>query len=140
MAKCELSRRVLLGGFAAVCATTAARNASAQADLSAASLTGVWRGHVEQAGIGIEGELIFRRGGTYQRMHQLGQLMTWASGSYRIAENWIHFEVEDYEPKYYQGVFQHPPPSETWMVDYFDGERIEGQIGNSARFSYRKTD
>ncbi len=71
-------------------------------------------------------------------MHWLGPLRTWQTGPYRIAKNWIHFEVEDYEPKYYQGVFQYPPPSETWMVDFFDGRTIEGRIGQDSHFEYRK--
>ena len=137
MAVSIVRRWIVLQGMASLLASTAAW---AQAELSEAELAGVWRGYVKDAGFRINGELIFRRNGTYQRMHQLGQLMTWASGPYRIAENWIHFEVEDYESKRYLGVDQAPPPSETWMVDYFDGRQIEGRIGNSAQFSYRKAD
>jgi len=99
---------------------------------------GVWQGIERTGSVSIAGEVIFQPNGTYRRMHRLGNLMTWASGTYSIAENWIHFEVEAYGPVYYLGVYQYPPPSETWMVDAFDGHSIDARIGGATVIHYEK--
>jgi hypothetical protein len=133
-------RNLVLAGLAMPLAGAWPGAAAAQLRITRRTLTGVWRGTVEVAGVSISGEVIFDLDGTYRRMHWLGQLRTWQVGPYSIANNWIHFEVDDYEPKFYQGVYQHPPPSETWMVDFFDGRIIEGRIGEQAQFRYRKAE
>ena len=82
--------------------------------------------------------MIFKPNGTFQRTNWWNGLMTWAIGPYTIAENWIHFEIDSYGPDIYQGVPQAAPPSETWMVDRFDGQTIEARIGAEAVVQYRR--
>lgn len=126
---------VLAAGLAAGLFIPVARG---QLALTRRNLAGVWRGIEKTAGIVISGEVIFQPNGTYRRMHQFKQLMTWASGPYTIAENWIHFEVDAYGPVYYLGAYQYPPPSETWMVDQFDGQSISGWIGSASQIYYER--
>lgn len=117
-----------LAAGAFLIAVAAGGGAAAQA-LSEADLVGVWRGQERTQGMTIAGEVIFFPDGTYQRTAVLGQLMTAQSGIYRTAENWVHFQPQDYEPKVYLGIPQYPPPSETWVVDGFDGRHIHATVG-----------
>jgi hypothetical protein len=128
-----MSRRLAIAG---ALAAFFLGKAQAQVPLSRRNLMGVWRGTIEAGGVVIGGEIIFQPNGTYRRSNVLGRLMSWASGPYTIAENWIHFEVEDYGPTYFQGVYQYPPPSETWVVESFDGQTIEARIGNVTRVHF----
>ncbi|EEW25914.1 hypothetical protein [Rhodobacter ferrooxidans] len=114
----------------AVCTGVAVGVASrAQNTLSEADLVGVWQGAEITGDLVISGEVMFFPDGHYQRSHVLGQLMTMTSGPYRVAENWVHFAVDDYEPKWYAGVAQYPPPSETWVLEQFDGVQLSGSVG-----------
>lgn len=142
----KIGRRTVLGGLASslllpLASWPMALPAAAQdgdGDIDRAELVGVWRGTESIGGIAIAGEVIFYEDGGYRRMHRLGYLETWDVGSYRIARNWVHFDIEDYEPKYYQGVFQHRPPSDTWKVSRLRGGVMEGRIGDAARFHYER--
>ena len=137
MGKVGLTRRTLLQGAVAAMIGS---EAEAQVAITRRSLTGVWQGGVTTGGYTFVGEVIFKPDGTYQRMHAYGDLRHWTIGPYSIAQNWVHFEVDDYGPKYYLGVYQYPPPTETWVVSAFDGRTIEGTIGDAAWFRYRKAD
>ena len=132
-----LSRRALIAGVAGVLVPPSGARAAIK-KLSVASLSGAWRGSETTGPLVIAGEVLFQRNGTYQRMHRLGELVTWASGPYSIAQNWVHFEVEDYGPEYYAGIRQYPPPSETWMVDRFDGRSLDARIGTETAIHYER--
>jgi hypothetical protein len=140
----KIGRRTILAGLASSILVPLGslpmsfRAAAQDRDTDPAELVGVWRGTESIGRVIINGEVIFYEDGGYRRMHQLGYLETWDVGSYRIARNWIHFEIEDYEPKYYQGVFQHRPPSDTWKVLRLRDGVMEGRIGDAARFHYEK--
>ncbi len=128
-------RAAVAGGFAALLMNG---EAGARMALTPRNLAGVWQGGVRAGGYFISGEVIFRPNGTYRRMHTFGDLRHWTTGPFSIVQNWIHFEVDDYGPQYYLGVYQYPPPTETWVVSSFDGREIEGTIGDTALFSYRR--
>lgn len=133
MSKIRVTRRdalTLLTG--AIAASGAVAQAFSQTAITPENLTGVWRGYVNAGGYEIGGEMIFQPNGTFRRMNWYGSLMAWASGPFTIAENWIHFEVDAYGPEIYQGVPQAAPPSETWMVDRFDGRSIDARVGSNA--------
>jgi hypothetical protein len=126
--------------FAALLAASilAPAKVAAQIVISPASLIGIWDG-VERTGqITIRGEVIFYPNGTYQRHHVLGALQTWDNGTYQVAQNWVHFNVQDYQPKVYNRVVQAPPPSETWMLNSFNGRVATGMIGAATFVQYRK--
>lgn len=47
-------------------------------------------------------EVIFFPNGTYSRAHVAGSLMTRDVGTYAVVQNWIRFQLTNYEPKYYR--------------------------------------
>lgn len=116
---------------ALVVAGAMAGAAMAQQALRAADLVGVWRGYDRTGEMVIASEVIFFADGHYQRVNVLGQLMNYVTGDYRLAGNWVHFQPTDYEPKVYLGIPQYAPPSETWVVDGFDGHRLHATSGSS---------
>jgi hypothetical protein len=116
---------------AALAAIAFAGAAAAQPAIDADDLVGVWRGAEATAGVVIDSEVIFFADGRYQRMNMLGQLMNYVAGDYRLTGNLVHFEPKDYEPKVYLGVPQYPPPSDTWVIDAFDGRHLHGTVGQS---------
>jgi hypothetical protein len=110
----------------------------AQTALSPAALIGKWQG-VERAGpIVIAGEVLFFANGTYQRHHVAGPLQTLDSGSFQVVQNWIHFYVMDYAPKTYGGKRMAPPPSDTWVVNGFNGAALNATIGGATQLQYQR--
>lgn len=137
MVNMKLDRRtaMLLVGGAAVGGLAPAW---AQEALTADMLVGVWRGVVSVGGTEIGGEVLFQPNGTFRRTNWWNGLMTWASGPFTIAGNRVHFEVDAYGPEIYLNQPMPRPPSETWMVDFFDGRMIEGRIGDSAAIRFER--
>lgn len=135
MPKPSISRRAILLGLAATPFSTAAR---AQAPDLPERLSGVWRGTVTVGPYEIAGELIFRPNGTFRRANWWNGLMTWASGPYTIARNWIHFEVEAYGPEIYMNMPQARPPSETWMVDFYDGGMLDATLADGSVIHFER--
>jgi hypothetical protein len=111
----------------------------AQAALSPAALVGKWQG-VERTGpIAIAGQVLFFQNGTYQRYHVAGALQAIDSGSFQVAQNWIHFYVTDYQPKSYGGKRLAPPPSDTWVVNGFNGNPLAATIGGATQIQYQRS-
>ena len=111
----------------------------AQAALSPAALVGKWQG-VERTGpIAISGQVLFFQNGTYQRYHVAGALQAIDTGSFQVAQNWIHFYVTDYQPKSYGGKRMAPPPSDTWVVNAFNGNALNATIGGVTQVQYQRT-
>lgn len=128
------TRRAVVLAFAGALALSAlsAAQASAQAPLSPQALAGVWRGQ-EQSPIGTWAvEVIFFPNGTYSRAAVAGSLMTRDVGTYSIVQNWIHFQLRDYEPKIYMNRPMTRPMSDTWVVSRFDGRVIQATVGGSS--------
>ena len=131
----------MLGGVALSTLTAGAiwpcPKAEAQQALTAASLIGTWDGIERTGQLSIRGQVIFYPNGTYQRHHVLGALQTLDSGTYQVAQNWVHFNVQDYQPRQYNGVNQ-SMPSDTWMLTSFNGRVAEGMIGAATFIQYQK--
>jgi hypothetical protein len=136
----KLDRRAMFTFVSALSAVLAFAPASAQDVELPERLTGVWQGTVTVGPYDIGGEIIFQPNGTFRRTNWLNGLMTWASGPYTIARNWIHFEVEAYGPEIYLNVPQPKPPSETWMVDFFDGRVIDARLADGSVIHYERQD
>jgi hypothetical protein len=127
----QTTRRALLGG-ALVLMAFAAAPAQAQTPLAPQTLSGVWRGQ-EQSPIGpMAVEVIFFPNGTYSRAHVAGSLMTRDVGTYEIVQNWIHFRLTNYEPKYYMNRPMTRPMSDTWVVNRFDGRILQATVGGNS--------
>lgn len=128
----------------AVVAATAAMGlglaggASAQQALDPAQIVGVWQGHEVAGGYSIGTEAIFFPNGTYRKTSVIGALMAYQSGNWAVAQNWLHLYPLDYGPRTYQGKAMHPPPSETWIVGYFDGTNLHATIGATSEISLQR--
>ena len=135
-----IPRRTAVLGFAGALALLAlsAAPAPAQAQLSPQTLAGVWRGQ-EQSPIGTWAvEVIFFPNGTYSRAAVAGSLMTRDVGSYSIVQNWIHFQLRDYEPKVYMNRPMTRPMSDTWVVSRFDGRVLQATVGGSSLITVQR--
>jgi hypothetical protein len=140
MAREKVNRRAILALALMLLPGLAFVPASAQEVELPEQLTGVWQGTVIVGPYEIGGEMIFQPNGTFRRMNWLNGLMTWASGPYTIARNWIHFEVEAYGPEIYLNVPQPKPPSETWMVNFFDGRVIDATLADGTIIHFERQD
>lgn len=124
-------RAVIMAAIGAV--LPAATPTTAHAQLAPRALVGVWRGQ-ERSPIGIMSvEVIFFGNGTYSRAHVAGALMTRDVGSYSVVQNWIHFQLRDYEPRYYQGRPMTRPMSDTWVITAFDGRTLQATVGGTSQ-------
>lgn len=106
--------------------------------LAAQTLAGVWRGQ-EVSPLGpMSVEVIFFPNGTYNRAHTWGSLMTTDNGAYQIVQNWIHFTLNDYQPKVYKGQTMTRPMSDTWVVGRFDGRFMQATVGGNSTVTVQR--
>jgi hypothetical protein len=134
-----LSRRAAASVAAFGLLVLAASAVIAQAALSPGALVGKWQGIERTGPIAIAGQVLFFQNGTYQRYHVAGALQTLDTGSFQVAQNWIHFYVTDYQPKTYGGKRMAPPPSDTWVVNGFNGNALSATIGGATQIQYQRT-
>jgi hypothetical protein len=107
--------------------------------LTPETLAGVWRGQETSPLVGTMAvEVIFFPQGTYSRAHTAGALMTRDVGSYTIVQNWIHFQLQDYGPRWYMGKPMTRPMSDTWVVGGFDGRSLLATVGGSGRVNVQR--
>lgn len=103
-----------------------------------AALVGTWSGQ-ERGPVGVMSvQVIFFRNGTYRRSHQLRDLMTFEAGTYSAVQNWIHFQLQNYGPRYYKGREMTRPMSDTWVVQRFDGRALSATVGGNSHVSIRR--
>lgn len=103
-----------------------------------ATLAGTWSGR-ERGPIGVMSlQVIFFPNGTYRRNHQWGDLMSFDTGTYSVVQNWIHFQLENYGPRYYKGREMTRPMSDTWVVRQFDGRSLIATVGGNSEVSVRR--
>jgi hypothetical protein len=83
-------------------------------------------------------QVIFFPNGTNRRSHQWSDLMTFDAGTYSIVQNWIHFQLENYGPRYCKGREMTRPMSDTWVVRQFDGRSLSATVGGNSLVSVRR--
>ncbi len=82
----------------------------------AINLVGIWESQT-MTGYGVMySEMILQPNGSYSYLVRWGDLMTWETGLYEVGQGFIHFSVQDYEPKEYKGTAMLRPTS--WTVFY----------------------
>ena len=135
-----LNRRTVNGALAAVAlmGLLGGGEPALASPVNPATLVGTWRGE-ERGPLGVMSvEVIFFRNDTYRRSHRWGELMTFDTGTYSVVENWIHFKLQDYGPRTYQGRTMTRPMSDTWVVDRFDGRSLGATVGGNSQISIRR--
>ena len=106
-----------------------ATGAGAQQALDPGQLVGVWQGYEQTGDLVILAEVQFFDNFTYQKVVTVAGAYAFQSGEWSLAGNWLHFVPTDYEPKEVAGIRQHPPPSETWVVQHFDERGLIANVG-----------
>lgn len=64
----------------------------------------------------VYSQMILQRNGTYSYQVRLGDLLTYEVGMFQVLDGFIHFSLQDYEPKVYKGRQMDRPQS--WGVYY----------------------
>ena len=72
--------------------------AAAQQDV-----TGIWRAQVVTAVGMCYGETILMPKGRFSKTSKCGEMFTKDVGTYTVGEGYIHFDIQDHEPKIYKG-------------------------------------
>ena len=80
------------------------------------SVVGIWESQIATEYGPMYTQMILQPNGGYSYQVVWGDLMTWEVGLYEVGEGFIHFAVQDYEPKEYQGQWLSRPTS--WTVFY----------------------
>lgn len=104
----------------------------------AQQISGVWQGYMAAPwGQHMSTQVIFFPNGTYAAAASMGTLSTRHWGQYRFGGNWIHFDLQGWEPREYcthLGCTQLAwPNSETWQLTYFDGRVLRTPNGELRR-------
>ena len=118
--------------------TTAISIMSGVGDAIAQQLSGVWQGYMAAPwGQRMATQVIFFPNGTYTAAANTGALATRHWGSYRFGGNWIHFDLQGWEPRQYCAhlgcVTLAWPNSETWHLTYFNGRVLRTPNGELYR-------
>jgi hypothetical protein len=103
-------------------------------------VAGVWDSQTQtQYGI-VYSELILEHTGTFSQQVLLGDLMTYDVGTFVLGDGWIHFYVDNHEPKVYKGKDMTWPNSFTYFYTFVDANTInfEDHITNANWTAYRK--
>ncbi len=111
---------LLIVFFLAVCIAAPDRLAANPAG----SLVGIWRSQVPTPyGLAL-GELILKPDGSFSKTFRAGELLTWDVGRYTVGQGYIHFTIEDHEPKLYQGKPMHWLTSETIFFQFVNPDSL----------------
>lgn len=79
-------------------------------------LVGIWESQITTDYGPMYTHMILQRDGSYSYQVVWGDAMTWEVGIYEVGAGFIHFAVQDYEPKEYMGQQISRPTS--WTVFY----------------------
>lgn len=83
---------------------------------AAINVVGIWESQI-MTGYGVMfTQMILQPNGSYSYQVRLGNLMTWEVGLYEVGQGFIHFSVQNYEPKEYMDKQMSRPTS--WTVFY----------------------
>lgn len=72
-------------------------------DTAAHHLVGIWRAQVATLWGPGAAETILMKNGRFSKTFRAGEMFTKDSGKYTVGHGYIHFDIEDHEPKVYKG-------------------------------------
>jgi hypothetical protein len=72
-------------------------------DTAAHHLVGIWRAQVSTPWGPGTAETILMKNGHFSKTFKAGGMFTKDSGKYTVGQGYIHFDIEDHEPKVYMG-------------------------------------
>jgi hypothetical protein len=108
-------------------------------DATAQHFVGIWRAQVSTPwGLGT-GETILMKNGRFSKTFRVGEMFTMDTGKYTVGQGYIHFEIEDHEPKVYKGKPMRWVKSETVFFQMVGPDRMlcEDRITGGRWEAYR---
>ena len=106
---------------------------------NAESLVGTWQSQIQTPfGIGY-GKTVLMPDGTFTKTFRAGQMFTWDVGKYTVGRDYIHFTIEDHEPKVYMGKPMNWVKSETIFFRFIGSDRLscEDRVLGTRWVAYR---
>lgn len=91
---------------------------------AAQDVTGIWRSQVVTAFGMCYGETILMPKGRFSKTFRCGEMFTKDVGTYTVGEGYIHFNIQDHEPKVWKGKRMTWPNSETVFIEFVGPDRI----------------
>jgi hypothetical protein len=72
--------------------------------VQAQSVVGVWEcPGVPTPWCVANGKTVLMKDGTFTKTVKCGEMSTWDKGTYTVGEGYIHYKIQDHEPKVYKG-------------------------------------
>jgi hypothetical protein len=72
--------------------------------LQAQNVVGIWQCPQVPTPWGLaDGETILKQDGTFSKTVRIGQMIIWDVGTYTVGNGYIHYKIQDHEPKIYKG-------------------------------------
>ena len=119
-----MKRQALILVVALVAAVTLWPGLTQAQPLPAENIVGLWRSQFPTPmGMGFS-EVVFMPDGRFQKKVRAGELMTLDIGRYTVGQGYIHFDIEDHEPKTYMGQPMQWVKSETWLFRFVNPDLI----------------
>lgn len=103
-------------------------------------LEGIWEAQTQTEYGMVYSELILEYTNTFSQQVVFGDLITYDVGTYQVGDGFIHFVVEDHEPKIYNGKEMTWLNSFTYFYTFVDANTInfEDRISGTWWTAYRK--
>ncbi len=87
-------------------------------------MVGIWNSQEETAYGDVYTEVILERTGTYSMQARWRDLLTYEVGTYYVGDGFIHFILDNYEPKIYKGQAMSRPLSWTAWYTIVDADTM----------------
>lgn len=72
--------------------------------VQAQSVVGVWECPGVQTPWGVaNGKVVLMKDGSFTKTVKCGEMFTWDKGTYTVGKGYIHYKIQDHEPKVYKG-------------------------------------
>jgi hypothetical protein len=72
-------------------------------DTTAHHLVGIWRAQVATPWGPGTAETLLMKNGRFSKTFKAGEMFTKDTGTYTVGQGYIHFDIQDHEPKVYKG-------------------------------------
>ncbi|NJD08463.1 MAG: hypothetical protein FIA97_18490 [Methylococcaceae bacterium] len=90
----------------------------------AQDVVGTWQSQVTTPYCMAAGETILMPDGTFSKTFRCGEMFTLDTGTYKVGEGYIHFNIQDHEPKTWRGKPMHWVKSETVFFQMAGPDRM----------------
>lgn len=93
-------------------------------DATTKNLIGTWRADVSTPWGPGTAETILMKNGRFSKTFSVGEMKTLDTGKYKVGQGFIHFDIQDHEPKVYKGKPMSWVKSETVFFELVGPDRM----------------